>query len=69
MVTSFVTLPFPAMMLSRMTPGVKRQSVEDFDPRAEFEIPVFIDRTFEMLAAAERYAIAGTCPCLWAAHC
>jgi len=58
LVTSFVTLALPAMMLSRIGSRIKHQSVEDFDPRAEFEIPSFIDRTFEILADAERYAIA-----------
>jgi SAM-dependent methyltransferase len=58
MVTSFVTLALPAMMLSRMTPRARRQGIDDFDPRAEFEIPRPLDRTLESLAAAERYAIA-----------
>jgi SAM-dependent methyltransferase len=58
MVTSFVTLQLPAMMLSRFRSQLRRQRVEDFDPRAELEIPRLLDRTFETLAAAERSAIA-----------
>ena len=58
MVTSFVTLPLPAMMLSRLSSRIRRQSIQDFDPRAEFEIPRFVDGTFDFLARAERYAIA-----------
>jgi SAM-dependent methyltransferase len=54
MVTSFVTLPLPAMALSRM----RRQRIDNFDPRSEFEIPRPIDRTLEVLAGAERQAIA-----------
>lgn len=58
MVTSFVTLPLPAMALSRMSQRLKGQTLADFDPWAEFRIPPFLNRTFEILAAAERYAIA-----------
>ena len=58
MVTSFVTLQLPAMMLSRLSSRLRRHGVDNFDPRAEFEIPSFIDRTFEVLADAERHAIA-----------
>jgi hypothetical protein len=57
-VTSFVTLPLPAMGLSRMASRLRHQSVDDFDPRSEFEIPRAIDRMFEFLAGTERYAIA-----------
>lgn len=57
MVTSFVTLQLPAMMLSRLSSRLRRQTVDDFDPRAEFKIPRLVDRTFEILGDAERYAI------------
>lgn len=57
MVTSFVTLLLPAMMLSRMSSQIRHQTVEDFDPRAEFQIPRLVDRAFEVLADAERHAI------------
>jgi ubiquinone/menaquinone biosynthesis C-methylase UbiE len=58
MVTSFVTLPLPAMTLSRMGSRIRHQSMDDFDPRSEFEIPRVVDRTLEFLAGTERYAIA-----------
>jgi SAM-dependent methyltransferase len=58
MVTSFVTLSLPAMTLSRVGSRIRRQSIADFDPRSEFEIPRLIDRILELLAGTERYAIA-----------
>lgn len=58
MVTSFVTLALPAMAVSRIIRRLRRTAPGDFDPWAEFRIPPFLNRTFESLATAERYAIA-----------
>lgn len=58
MVTSFVTLPLPAMILSRVGRRVFGPDSGDFDPWAEFRIPGLLNRMFESLAAGERYAIA-----------
>jgi SAM-dependent methyltransferase len=58
MVTSFVTLALPAMAVSRVARRLRGRAPGDFDPWAEFRIPQLLDRTFETLATAERYAIA-----------
>lgn len=59
MVTSFLTLALPAMALSRVSRRLRGQNgTAEFDPWAEFRIPRALDRTLELLAAAERYAIA-----------
>jgi SAM-dependent methyltransferase len=53
-VTSFVTALLPLMAASR----AYRSDPADFDPSAEFQIPRVIDRSFEVLAGAERALIA-----------
>ncbi len=58
LVTSFVTVPLPAMVLSRVSRRLKGQRLEDFDPWAEFRIPSFLNSMLESLTTAERYAIA-----------
>jgi ubiquinone/menaquinone biosynthesis C-methylase UbiE len=58
LVTSFVTVPLPAMAISRISARSRRDSQAEFDPWAEFRIPRFLNSALERLAAAERYAIA-----------
>jgi SAM-dependent methyltransferase len=58
MVTSFVTLLLPLMALSRVRGRLKHQDLDSFDPWAEFRLPRVVNCAFEMLASAERYAIA-----------
>lgn len=58
MATSFVTLLLPAMALSRVSRRLRGSVLGEFDPWAEFRIPEFLNRTFEILAMGERHAIA-----------
>lgn len=57
-VTSFVTLPLPAMAISRLGGRRRGDGQGEFDPWAEFHIPGLLNTALEGLAAAERYAIA-----------
>jgi SAM-dependent methyltransferase len=58
MVTSFVTIALPVMIFSRVGRRLLGPDSSNFDPWAEFRIPRFLNTTFEVLAAVERYAIA-----------
>jgi SAM-dependent methyltransferase len=58
MATSFVTIPLPAMALSRVGQRLRGQADGDSDPWAEFHIPRPLNSAFEALAAVERYVIA-----------
>lgn len=51
--TSFVTLPLPAMLLSRLA----RRDLATFDPAAEFAIAAPVGRALEAVLALERAAI------------
>jgi SAM-dependent methyltransferase len=51
--TSFVTLPLPAMLLSRLS----RRDIGTFDPAAELTVPAPVDRALEAVLALERSAI------------
>jgi SAM-dependent methyltransferase len=58
MVTSFVSVALPAMILSRVSRRLLGSDASHFDPWAEFRIPGFLNRMFEILGAMERSAIA-----------
>lgn len=51
--TSFVTLPLPAMVLSRRS----RRDLATFDPGAEFAMPAPVNRALEVVLGVERAAI------------
>ncbi len=51
--TSFVTLPMPLMLASRLA----RRDVDKFDPRAELAIPGPLNKALEAMLSLERVAI------------
>jgi SAM-dependent methyltransferase len=56
-VTSFVTLPLPAMAASRMLSRRRNRRQAPFDPWAEFKISPLLNRGLEWLAGVERRLI------------